>query len=64
MVFVGMALVFIGVAGASWWNHILRTRPAASDLPIFLAAALVAGGALLTVVSIAMYFVGGNSHPH
>ena len=61
MVFGGIALILVGAALAGWWNHVLKAQPTSSDLPVFLAAALIAGGIMMTFVSAIMYFVGGDS---
>jgi hypothetical protein len=52
---VGLGLMLAGVATARWAVRATEKRPTSeSDLPVFIGAALIAGGAMMTIVSVAI----------
>jgi hypothetical protein len=59
MLLLGILLMLAGVAVARLGTSSAKKRPtSASDLPIFVGAAVIAGGAMMTLVSLAVLLIG------
>lgn len=46
-IFVGLGLILVGAATTRW---------STSDMPVYIGSAVIAGGTLLTLVSVVMLF--------